>query len=96
MAEGLHTFLEGHPMIQTLWVIKKDRWKEWSRLGKTVKEIVSLKKHLGRTEYDVAIDLSGLFRSGVITWFSKAPVRLGFKESDEAVRFFILIKFMAA
>lgn len=88
VAEGLHTFLEGHPMIQTLWVIKKDRWKEWSRLGKTVKEIVSLKKHLGRTEYDVAIDLSGLFRSGVITWFSKAPVRLGFKESDEGSPFF--------
>jgi lipopolysaccharide heptosyltransferase I len=88
VAEGLHTFLQGHPMIHTLWVIKKDRWKEWSRLARTVKEIMLLRKNLGRTGYDVAIDLSGLFRSGMITWFSKAPVRLGFKESDEGSPFF--------
>jgi heptosyltransferase I len=88
VSHGLHTFLEGHPLIHTLWVIKKDQWKQVSRLGKTVREIVSLKQQLGRTGYDVAIDLSGLFRSGVISWFSKAPVRLGFSESDEGSPFF--------
>jgi lipopolysaccharide heptosyltransferase II len=88
VSHGLHTFLEGHPLIHTLWVIKKDQWKQWSRLEDTVKEILSLKKQLGRVGYDVAIDLSGLFRSGVITWFSKAPVRLGFAESDEGSPFF--------
>ncbi len=88
VAEGLHTFLEGHPLIHTLWVIRKDRWKKMSRLGKTVREILSLKQQLGRIGYDVAIDLSGLFRSGVITWFSRAPVRLGFAESDEGSPFF--------
>ncbi|MBG0779908.1 MAG: glycosyltransferase family 9 protein [Desulfotignum balticum] len=88
MSHGLHTFLEGHPLIHTLWVIKKDQWKQWSRLEDTVKEILSLKKQLGCVGYDVAIDLSGLFRSGVITWFSKAPVRLGFAESDEGSPFF--------
>lgn len=88
VAHGLHPFLEGHPLIHTLWVIKKDQWKQWSRLNDTVKEILSLKKQLGRVGYDVTIDLSGLFRSGVITWFSKAPVRLGFAESDEGSPFF--------
>jgi lipopolysaccharide heptosyltransferase II len=88
VSHGLHTFLEGHPLIHTLWVIKKDQWKQWSRLEDTVKEILSLKKQLGCVGYDVAIDLSGLFRSGVITWFSKAPVRLGFAESDEGSPFF--------
>jgi lipopolysaccharide heptosyltransferase II len=88
VAEGLHTFLEGHPMIHTLWVIKKDQWKQWSFLGRTVKEIMALKKNLGRAGYDVAIDLSGLFRSGMISWFSRAPVRLGFRESDEGSPFF--------
>jgi lipopolysaccharide heptosyltransferase II len=88
VAHGLHTFLEDHPMIHTLWVINKDQWKKWSCLGDTVKEIVALRKNLKQVGYDMAIDLSGLFRSGVIIWFSRAPVRLGFKESDEGSPFF--------
>ncbi|WP_244154239.1 glycosyltransferase family 9 protein [Desulfospira joergensenii] len=88
VAHGLHTFLEGHPYIRKLWVIKKDQWKRAGRLGKTLGEINNLRKGLGNSNYDVAIDLSGLFRSGLITWFSKAPVKLGFKESGEGSPFF--------
>ena len=88
VAHGLHTFLEGHPMINRLWVIKKDQWKKMNRLGQTFKEINRLRKDLKARQYDVCIDLSGLFRSGVISWLSKAPVRLGFKESDEGSPFF--------
>ncbi|MCF8091002.1 MAG: glycosyltransferase family 9 protein [Desulfotignum sp.] len=88
MAKGLHTFLEGHPMIHTLWVIKKDQWKKINRLVYTIREIMDLKKDLCQAGYDVAIDLSGLFRSGVITWFSCARVKLGFRESDEGSPFF--------
>lgn len=83
VAHGLHTFLEGHPMINRLWVIKKDQWKQFSNLGQTLKEINQLRKDLGSQRYDLCIDLSGLFRSGLITGFSKAPVRIGFRESDE-------------
>ena len=83
VAHGLHTFLEDHPMIDTLWVIKKDEWKKPGRLARTVREIYGLAKGLKNRNYDVSIDLSGLLRSGIITWFSKAGIRLGFKESDE-------------
>jgi lipopolysaccharide heptosyltransferase I len=88
VAHGLHTFLEGHPLIHKLWVIKKDQWKKMGRLSLTIRDIRELKKGLGQVGYDVCIDLSGLFRSGVITWFSKAGVKLGFKESDEGSPFF--------
>lgn len=88
VAHGLHTFLEGHPMINRLWVIKKDLWKKPARLRLTSKEINALRRGLANQRYDVCIDLSGLFRSGVISAFSKAPVRLGFKESDEGSPFF--------
>ena len=47
-----------------------------------------MRKDLAQQHYDVCIDLSGLFRSGVISGFSRAPVRLGFKESDEGSPFF--------
>ncbi len=83
VAHGLHRFLEGHPMIDRLWVIKKDQWKKIGNLKHTLKEVSELKKGLKACEYDVSIDLSGLLRSGIISYFSKAKIKLGFKESDE-------------
>ncbi|MCP3941307.1 MAG: glycosyltransferase family 9 protein [Desulfobacteraceae bacterium] len=88
VGHGLHTFLEGHPMIDRLWVIKKDQWKKIGNLKQTLGEINDLRRGLGASAYDVSIDLSGLFRSGVISYFSKTKIRLGFKESDEGSPFF--------
>jgi len=88
VAHGLHKFLEGHPMIDRLWVIKKDQWKKINNLNHTLKEINELRNGLKAAHYDVSIDLSGLLRSGIITYFSKAKIRLGFKESDEGSPFF--------
>ncbi|MCP4718115.1 MAG: glycosyltransferase family 9 protein, partial [Desulfobacteraceae bacterium] len=88
VGHGLHTFLEGHPMINKLWVIKKDQWKKLGNLKQTIGEINDLRRGLGASSYDVSIDLSGLFRSGVISYFSKAKIKLGFKESDEGSPFF--------
>ena len=88
VAHGLHTFLEGHPMINRLWVIKKDEWKKIGNLKQTIKEINDLRRGLGASAYDVSIDLSGLFRSGMISYFSKAAIRIGFKESNEGSPFF--------
>ena len=88
VARGLHAFLEGHPMIRRLWVINKDQWKKPARIKKTLSEILQLRKDLRAQQYDVAIDLSGLLRSGIITWFSRARFKLGFYESDEGSPFF--------
>ena len=59
VAHGLHRFLEGHPLINRLWVIKKDQWKELGNIRQTFKEINQLRKDLGGQKYDVCIDLSG-------------------------------------
>ncbi len=88
VAHGLHTFLEGHPMIHKLWIIKKDQWKKMNRIGQTVSEIKVLARGLKNENYDVSIDLSGLLRSGIITWLAGAKIKLGFKESDEGSPFF--------
>ncbi len=87
-AHGLHRFLEDHPMIDNLWVIKKDKWKKPERIFKTMRELHGLKKALAGRRYDVCIDLSGLFRSGVMSWASGAKIKLGFRESDEGSPFF--------
>lgn len=40
--------------------------------------LVSFLRRGARGSFDVAIDLQGLFRSGLLTFFSRAPVRIGF------------------
>ncbi len=88
VARGLHTFLEGHPLIDRLWIIDKDKWKRPKNIRQTFKDIVSLGKGLRQERFDVSIDLSGLLRSGLITLAANAEYKLGFKEADEGSTFF--------
>jgi lipopolysaccharide heptosyltransferase I len=88
IAEGLEGLLENHPMVNNLWVIKKDRWKNLERIGETVAEVKNLFKKLRVEAFDIVIDLQGLLRSGLLTYATRAPVRLGFKEAREGSKLF--------
>ncbi len=88
IAKGLEGLLENHPMVQKLVVINKDRWKEMKRMRGTVSEFRSIMGALKDESYDIAVDLQGLLRSGILTAASKAPVRLGFREAREGSRLF--------
>jgi len=59
-----------------------------SRAGDTVKEIRQLYRDLRSEHYDLAVDLQGLLRSGLITMATRAPVRIGFTEAREGSRLF--------
>jgi lipopolysaccharide heptosyltransferase I len=88
VARGLHRFLEGHPMINKLWVMDKDEWKKTSRLHRSVPEMIRFGRMLAAEQFDVSIDLSGLLRSGLVTWTAGAKEKLGFSDSDEGSPFF--------
>lgn len=88
IAKGLEGLLEGHPMIERLIIINKDLWKQITLVGNTLKEIRELFSQLRREKYDMVIDLQGLLRSGLITWATDAPVRVGFSEAREGSRLF--------
>ncbi len=88
VAKGLHVLLENHPLIGKLWVINKDSWKTMAYFSDTLREVRDLYTGLGRERYDVCVDLSGLLRSGLLTFASKAPIKIGFAESDEGSPFF--------
>ena len=88
VAKGLHKILEGHPLIKKLWVIDKDSWKSFSKLGGTLKELSLLFKGLRQERFDLSVDLSGLLRSGLITWMAGAQQKIGFEDSDEGSSFF--------
>ncbi|PKL52025.1 MAG: lipopolysaccharide heptosyltransferase II [Nitrospira bacterium HGW-Nitrospira-1] len=92
IAKGLEGLLECHPMVDRLIIINKDIWKKLSRMTDTIKEVRQLLKDIRSERYDLAVDLQGLFRSGVITLATRAPVRIGFSEAREGSRFFYNVK----
>ncbi|MEW6067494.1 MAG: lipopolysaccharide heptosyltransferase I [Nitrospirota bacterium] len=88
IAQGFEEILEGHPMINRLWIINKDEWKKVRRAKGTIREIKTLVKDLKKERFDIVIDLQGLLRSGIITAATGAPVRIGFSEAREGSRLF--------
>ena len=81
MAES-HTkdLIEHHPELDEIIVVPRNRWKQlWKefRLATLLGEVKELIRDLRRREFDVAIDLQGLLRSGIMTFLSGAPVRIG-------------------
>ena len=88
VARGLHPFLEGHPMISRLWIMDKDRWRQLSRFREIIPEINTFRRELAQEHFDVSIDLSGLLRSGLITFAAGARYKLGFSDSNEGSPFF--------
>jgi heptosyltransferase I len=88
IAKGFEGILESHPMINKLWVIDKDSWKNIQNVKSTIQEIKVLFKKLKQEKYDLAVDLQGLLRSGVLTGSTGAPVRIGFREAREGSNVF--------
>jgi heptosyltransferase-1 len=48
----------------------------------------ALLRRLRRDQFDVVVDLQGLFRSGVMAWATRAPRRIGLSDAREGARSF--------
>ncbi len=69
--------IKGHPDLDEIIA-----WSfQWSQL-------LGLFKVFREKKFDLAVDLQGLFRSGVISYLSGAPVRVGFKNGREGSSLF--------
>jgi heptosyltransferase I len=84
--------LEGHPCLDKLFVIRRNwRKQKWNpgALRGGVKNIIDVGRAIRHEKFDVAIDLQGLLKSGLWTWASGAPRRLGHKKSREFAALFV-------
>ncbi len=66
---GPATLVRGHPAVDE--IIPFDR-----RRG--VRAFVDVRRELARREFDVVLDLQSYFKAGLITSFSRSPVKLGY------------------
>lgn len=71
------------PYIDRIIAFERARWGKWRRLWRTVFELSRFLIEIRRLHFDIVLDLQGLFRSGFITWFSGAPLRIGFGRARE-------------
>lgn len=88
IAKGLEGLLQDHPMVKKLWIINKDQWKNLKNIDGTIREVRRLFRGLKDESYDIVIDLQGLLRSGLLTYATRAPVRIGFREAREGSNLF--------
>ena len=70
--KGNHSLLQGHPFINR--VLIWDKKKKWSSLWTVIHAV-------RRWKYDAVFNLQRFTSSGLITAFSKAPIRVGFRKN---------------
>jgi lipopolysaccharide heptosyltransferase I len=73
--------LQGNPALSEIVPVDTRAWRR-ARAPRAVAEaggaLITLNRHLRESRFDVAIDLQGLVKSGVITAATRAPLRIGF------------------
>ena len=70
--------LEGNPGIAKVVSLPIREWKGRAVSPGTWRETLASARALRRERYDVAFDVQGNIKSGVVTWLSGAPLRYGF------------------
>ena len=77
---GIHELLAADPAIDELILWPKAEWKAlWQarRLVELSRRVSALRGALRARRFDTAIDLQSLLKSGLLTWLSGAPRRIG-------------------
>ncbi len=91
--EAAAGILEGHPQIDTLLVSGRRSWLRMLGHPRSFREgcvkIVAFIRTLRATRYDIAIDLQGLLKSGLLIGLARADRKIGFAGSRELSSFFL-------
>ncbi|GAI46080.1 unnamed protein product, partial [marine sediment metagenome] len=70
------------PDLDKVFVFERQRWSAHLRpdkgLIKTLKETDRFIRSIRDMHFDIVLDLQGNLKSGLVTYLSKAPVRVGF------------------
>lgn len=96
--EPSRTLLEGQPEIDKVILFPRKRWVEGlkspRRIWGTLREMGEFILNLRRQKFDVALDFHGILKSGLLSFLSGAPNRIGFdrKSSKEGNALFSNLK----
>jgi lipopolysaccharide heptosyltransferase I len=96
VSEKAFSILEGHPMLENVFVFKRDKLGKnplnpinWMEINRSLKLLF---KDIGKIKFDIAVDLQGLFKSGIITNLVNAEEKIGFAGQRELSSLFLTRK----
>jgi heptosyltransferase I len=75
--------IRGHPQIDELIIFERKRFGAGWRSPRAFGELFSFLRSLRDRKFDLVLDMQGLFRSGYMSWATRAAVRLGFSNARE-------------
>jgi len=96
--EPSKTLLESQPEIDQVILLPRKRWTEGmksiGKVWKTFKEMGQLTRELRKQKFDFVLDFHGIIKSGMISFLSGSPKRIGYdrKSSREGNFLFSNIK----
>lgn len=76
--EANRDVLDGHSLIRRVHVVRTKDWRRRPLAALTRREVLALSREFKEAAYDIAFDLQGNLKSGLITWLSGAERRYGF------------------
>jgi lipopolysaccharide heptosyltransferase I len=81
---SFEALIAGHPDLTD--TLRFDRGA-MTGAGRAARAVWSFARELRRRRFDLAIDMQGLLRSGLMAWGTGAPVRVGFANAREGSRY---------
>jgi heptosyltransferase I len=85
--EAFEGLLSGNPLISNLHVVRFKSWKKRPATPGTARQVLQVRRELAERNYDLVFDIQGNSKSGVITWLTRCPHRLGFTAEVTQERF---------
>lgn len=79
----LSELIEGNPYIDDILLFQRKKWSKWMNFPSNVIELIKFIIKIRKKKFDIAIDLQGLLRSGLISFLSGSPRRIGFNNARE-------------
>ncbi len=76
--EPLLPLVEGHPAVDEAIPVATRRWRRHPLAHRTRREAAALRARLATLAPDLCLDPQGVAKSALVTWWSRAPRRLGF------------------
>ncbi len=80
--------LDGHPQLDEVIRFERKKFGRGWRSPKAAMGLFRFARELRRRQFDLVIDLQGLFRSGWLSWQTRSPVRVGFANARELAPLF--------
>ena len=81
--ERSQSILVGHPQIDELIILKRDKWQnhilKFNTFYATIKEVYFFLVELKKKKFDLVLDFHGVIKSGIVSLSSGAKERVGFR-----------------